>query len=35
MCHRNTASLGIFWVRDESMEQSDNLPDSNVLADEI
>jgi type I restriction enzyme M protein len=27
--------LDIFWLRDESLEQSDNLPDPDVLAQEI
>ena len=29
------ASLDIFWLRDESLEDSDNLPDPDVLAQEI
>jgi type I restriction enzyme M protein len=29
------ASLDIFWFRDESLEDSDNLPDPDVLAQEI
>jgi len=29
------ASLDIFWLRDESLEKSDNLPDPDVLAQEI
>jgi len=29
------ASLDIFWLRDESLEESDNLPDPDVLAQEI
>ena len=29
------ASLDIFWLRDESFEESDNLPDPAVLAEEI
>jgi hypothetical protein len=29
------ASLDIFWLSDESLEESDNLPDSDVLAWEI
>jgi type I restriction enzyme M protein len=29
------ASLDIFWLRDESLEESDNLPDPHVLAQEI
>jgi type I restriction enzyme M protein len=28
-------SLDIFWLRDESLEESDNLPDPDVLAQEI
>jgi type I restriction enzyme M protein len=31
----NKASLDIFWLRDESLEDSDNLPDPDVLAQEI
>ena len=31
----NKASLDIFWLRDESLEESDNLPDPDVLAQEI
>jgi type I restriction enzyme M protein len=27
--------LDIFWLRDESLENSDNLPDPGVLAQEI
>ena len=29
------ASLDIFWLRDENLEESDNLPDPDVLAQEI
>jgi len=29
------ASLDIFWLRDESLEDCDNLPDPDVLAQEI
>ena len=29
------AGLDIFWLRDESLEESDNLPDPGVLAQEI
>jgi type I restriction enzyme M protein len=29
------ASLDIFWLRDESLEDSDNLSDPDVLAQEI
>lgn len=32
---RDKASFDIFWLRDESLEDSDNLPDSDVLAQEI
>ena len=32
---RDKASLDIFWPRDESFEESDNLPDPDVLAQEI
>jgi hypothetical protein len=32
--NRDKASLDIFWVREESLEDSDNLPDP-VLAQEI
>ena len=33
--NRDKASLDIFWLRDESLEESDNLPDPDVLAQEI
>jgi type I restriction enzyme M protein len=33
--NRNKVSLHIFWLRDESLEVSDNLPDPDVLAQEI
>ncbi len=29
------ASLDIFWLKDESLEASDNLPDPDVIAQEI
>ena len=29
------SQLNIFWLRDESLEDSDNLPDPDVLAQEI
>jgi type I restriction enzyme M protein len=29
------ASLDIFWLKDESLEESDNLPDPDVIAQEI
>ena len=33
--NRDKASLNIFWLRDESLEDSDNLSDPDVLAQEI
>ncbi len=33
--NREKASLDIFWLRDESLEESHNLPDLYVLAREI
>ena len=35
LLNRDKASLDIFWLRDESLEESDNLPDLDVLAEEI
>jgi type I restriction enzyme M protein len=32
---RDKASLDIFWLRDESLEDSDNLPDPHIIAAEI
>ena len=32
---RDKVSLDIFWLRDESLSDSDNLPDPDVLAQEI
>jgi type I restriction enzyme M protein len=32
---RDKASLDIFWLRDESLEDSDNLPEPGVIAQEI
>ncbi len=32
---RDKASLDIFWLKDESLEDSDNLPDPDVIAAEI
>lgn len=29
------STLDVFWLRDESLEESDSLPDPNVLAHEI
>jgi len=33
--NRDKASLGIFWLRDERLEDSANLPDPHILAAEI
>ena len=35
LINRDKASLDIFWLRDESLEESDNLPDPDILAQEI
>jgi type I restriction enzyme M protein len=32
---RDKANLDIFWLRDESLEETANLPDPDVLAEEI
>ena len=32
---RDKANLAIFWLRDETLEESDNLPDPEILAQEI
>lgn len=32
---RDKVSLDIFWLKDESLEDSENLPEPNILADEI
>ncbi len=32
---RDKANLDIFWLRDESLEDSANLPDPDILAREI
>ena len=32
---RDKLSLDLFWLRDESLEDSANLPDPHVLAEEI
>jgi len=32
---RDKASLDIFWLKDESLEASDNLPDPDIIAAEI
>ena len=34
-CNRDKASLDIFWLRDESHDESDNLAEPDVLAQEI
>ncbi|MDX1411717.1 MAG: hypothetical protein R3351_06140, partial [Nitrospirales bacterium] len=35
LINRDKASLDIFWLKDESLEESDNLPDPDVIAQEI
>jgi type I restriction enzyme M protein len=35
LINRDKASLDIFWLKDESLSESDNLPDPDVLAAEI
>ncbi len=35
LINRDKASLDIFWLREESLEESDNLPGPDVLAQEI
>jgi len=35
MVARDKASLDIFWLRDESLEDTDNLPPPGVIAAEI
>jgi type I restriction enzyme M protein len=35
LINRDKASLDIFWLRDETLEESDNPPDPDVLAQEI
>ena len=32
---RDKASLDIFWLKDESLEESENLPDPDIIAREI
>ena len=32
---RDKASLDIFWLKDESLEESDNLPEPGIIAAEI
>jgi type I restriction enzyme M protein len=33
--NRDKTSLDLLWLRDESREESDNLPDPDVLAEEF
>ena len=35
LMERDKINLDIFWLRDESLEDSDNLPDPDVIALEI
>lgn len=35
LMHRDKVSLDIFWLKDESLEDSENLPDPDVLAQDI
>lgn len=35
LVNRDKASLDIFWLKDESLEESENLPDPDVIAREI
>lgn len=35
LINRDKASLDIFWLKDESLEESDNLPEPNIIAHEI
>lgn len=35
LVNRDKASLDIFWLKDESLEESENLPDPGILAREI
>ena len=35
LINRDKASLDIFWLRDESLEASENLPEPDVIAREI
>jgi type I restriction enzyme M protein len=35
LINRDKASLDIFWLKDESLSESENLPDPDVLAAEI
>jgi type I restriction enzyme M protein len=35
LIQRDKVNLDIFWLKDESLEDSDNLPDPDVIAAEI
>jgi type I restriction enzyme M protein len=35
LINRDKASLDIFWLRDKSLQESDNLPGPDVLAQDI
>jgi type I restriction enzyme M protein len=35
LINRDKAGLDIFWLHDKRLEESDNLPDPDVLAQEI
>ena len=35
LMQRDKVSLDIFWLKDESLEDSENLPDPDILAKEI
>ena len=35
LTQRDKANLDIFWLRDESLEDSENLPPPDVIAEEI
>ncbi|MCE2435171.1 MAG: hypothetical protein J4F29_19960, partial [Candidatus Latescibacteria bacterium] len=35
LMQRDKVSLDIFWLRDESLEESENLPEPDVIAAEI
>ena len=35
LINRDKANLDIFWLKDESLEEMENLPDPDVIASEI
>jgi type I restriction enzyme M protein len=35
LINRDKASLDIFWLKDESLEASENLPEPDIIAHEI